>query len=199
MKIKTSRLSMIVGSLMLLLVFLVPIWKIRLEAPQFPEGINMYIWVNQITGDTESTLQNMNILNHYIGMQKIEPDSIPELQYFPYILIFMCILGVIIGLFADRKYFMAWVVLLLLLGLLGIYDFYMWEYNYGHNLNPMAPIKVPGMVYQPPLIGSKYLLNFKAISYPVTGTYILGVSSILAIFAFFKSKVKKGEKDEKAI
>lgn len=190
---------MIVGSLMLLLVFLVPIWKIRLEAPQFPEGINMYIWVNQITGDTESTLQNMNILNHYIGMQKIEPDSIPELQYFPYILIFMCILGVIIGLFADRKYFMAWVVLLLLLGLLGIYDFYMWEYNYGHNLNPMAPIKVPGMVYQPPLIGSKYLLNFKAISYPVTGTYILGVCAILAIFAFFKSKVKKGEKDEKAI
>ena len=78
---------------MLLLVFLFPLWSISLEAPQFPEGINMYIWVNQITGDTESTLQNMNILNHYIGMQKIEPDSIPELQYFPYIVVFMSVIN----------------------------------------------------------------------------------------------------------
>lgn len=70
MKNKSSRIVMIIGSLMLLLVFLFPLWSISLEAPQFPEGINMYIWVNQITGDTESTLQNMNILNHYIGMQK---------------------------------------------------------------------------------------------------------------------------------
>lgn len=197
MKFKFSNVAMIVGSLMLLLVFLVPMWKIRLEAPQFPEGIDMYIWVNKITGDTESTLQNMNILNHYIGMQKIEPDSIPELQYFPYIIIFMSILGVIFGLFGNRKFFMTWIILIIILGVLGIYDFYMWEYNYGHNLDPMAPIKVPGMVYQPPLIGSKYLLNFKAISYPALGAYFLGVAVILAFVAFLKDKKKIEEKNEK--
>ena len=70
MKNRKSRIIMIIGSLLLLLLFLFPLWSISLEAPQFPEGINMYIWVNQITGDTESTLQNVNILNHYIGMQK---------------------------------------------------------------------------------------------------------------------------------
>ena len=28
--------------------------------------------------------------------------------------------------------------------------FYLWEYDYGHNLNPNAAIVVPGMSYQPP-------------------------------------------------
>ena len=47
----------------------------------------------------------------------------------------------------------------------GFVDFYLWGYDYGHNLDTEhAIIKVPGMSYQPPLIGSKKLLNFKAIS-----------------------------------
>lgn len=199
MKNKSSKIVMIVGSLMLLLVFMFPLWSISLEAPQFPEGINMYIWVNQITGDTESTLQNMNILNHYIGMQKIEPDSIPELQFFPYVIIFMSFLGVIIGIFGNRKLFLTWAVIMIILGILGIYDFYMWEYDYGHNLDPMAPIKVPGMVYQPPLFGSEYLLNFRAISYPALGSIFLGGSILFSLVAFYISKEKKEVKHEEVI
>lgn len=38
------------------------------------------------------------------------------------------------------------------MGLIGFVDFYLWEYDYGHNLNPKAPIKIPGQSYQPPLI-----------------------------------------------
>ncbi len=88
---KRSKIIMIIASGMLMFLFLFPLWKISLEAPQFPEGITMYIWINQVSGNEEHTLQNVNILNHYIGMQKIEPDSIAELQYFPYIIVIMCI------------------------------------------------------------------------------------------------------------
>lgn len=198
MKNKSSRIVMIIGSLMLLLVFMFPLWSISLEAPQFPEGINMYIWVNQITGDTESTLQNMNILNHYIGMQKIEPDSIPELQYFPYIVVFMSVIGVLFGIVGNRKLFLTWTILMIILGVLGIYDFYLWEYDYGHNLDPHAPIKVPGMVYQPPLFGSEWLLNFRATSYPALGSLFMGGSVLFAGLAYFMSKEKKELKNEEA-
>ena len=198
MKNKSSRIVMIIGSLMLLLVFMFPLWSISLEAPQFPEGINMYIWVNQITGDTESTLQNMNILNHYIGMQKIEPDSIPELQYFPYIVVFMSVIGVLFGIVGNRKLFLTWTILMIILGVLGIYDFYLWEYDYGHNLDPHAPIKVPGMVYQPPLFGSEWLLNFRATSYPALGSLFMGGSVLFAGLAYFKKKKKKELKNEEA-
>ena len=57
--------------------------------------------------------------------------------------------------------------------LAGLADFYRWGYDYGHNLDPEAIIKIPGMSYQPPLIGTKQLLNFQATSWPASGGWIL--------------------------
>ena len=177
------KILFILASLSLLLLFTAPIWRITLEAPQYPDGVTLYIWINKLSGDTPGTLQNINILNHYIGMKYIEPDSIPELTYFPYIIIGMAAIGVALGLFANYRIWIGWMVLLAVLGALGIYDFYLWEYDYGHNLAPDAPIKIPGMSYQPPLIGSKMLLNFNAISYPHTGSIFLLVCFILGVTA----------------
>lgn len=176
---------MALASGLLLFLFLFPLWKITLEAPQFPDGIYMNIWINKITGSGEHILQNINILNHYIGMKKIEPDSIPELSWFPYVVIGMVILGVIIAILNKQWLFLGWSILLMILGALGIYDFYLWEYDYGHNLDPTAPIKIPGMVYQPPLFGRKDLLNFIAYSYPSWGALFIGLAIVLSSLAFF--------------
>ncbi|MBL0136621.1 MAG: nitrous oxide reductase accessory protein NosL [Chitinophagaceae bacterium] len=60
-----------------------------------------------------------------------------------------------------------------------------WEYNYGHNLDPTAPIQVPGMSYQPPLIGFKQLLNFGVYSIPDTGGWIFIAVAVLMLAAVF--------------
>ena len=186
------------AALLLIGVFFFPLWKITLFAPQYPDGINMYIWINQMTGDTAYTLQNVNILNHYIGMQKIEPESIPELQYFPYIVMGMIVLGLIAAWVKKPAAFWGWTVTLMILGALGIYDFYLWEYDYGHNLDPDAPIKIPGMVYQPPLIGSKMLLNFDASSWPNWGSLFLAMATIVGLTAaFLKQKQNNTAKSSK--
>ena len=182
------KILMVAAALLLLTLFVTPLWRITLGAPQYPDGITMYIWVNQITGDTPNTLQNINILNHYVGMKFIEPDSIPELQYFPYIITGMALLGFVFGLTGNRKLVITWVVAMVILGIFGIYDFYLWEYDYGHNLDPKAPIQVPGMAYQPPVFGSKMLLNFKADSYPYWGGLFLGISLMLASISAYISK-----------
>ncbi|MFQ5446765.1 MAG: hypothetical protein ACE5FF_07515 [Saprospiraceae bacterium] len=175
----------------LLMLFVFPLWRITLLAPQYPKGVTMYIWINQITGAEAATLQNINILNHYIGMKFIEPDAIPELQYFQYVILGMSLLGMIVAAIGKRSLWVAWLVLLFVLCAAGIYDFYLWEYDYGHNLNPEAPIKIPGMVYQPPLIGNKMLLNFLAKSWPSTGGIFVGLSFVLALVAIWlKNKVK---------
>lgn len=179
-----SRILMFIASMLMLLLFAFPIWNITLEAPQYPEGIKMYIWINKITGSDEFTLQNVNILNHYIGMKAITPESIPELTYFPYIIIGLTILGVVFAIIGKKILYLVWSLLLMVLGALGIYDFYLWEYDYGHNLNPTAQIKIPGMSYQPPLLGEKQLLNFLAKSYPDMGTYAMILASIIAFVAF---------------
>jgi copper chaperone NosL len=67
----------------------------------------------------------------------------------------------------------------------GLVDFWLWSYDYGHNLDPTAAIKVPGMSYQPPLIGSKQLLNFVATSWPALGGLAamvsVGIGSLVSI------------------
>ena len=136
-----SRYLLILSALVLLVVYFFPLWSISLQAPQYPDGIKMFIWVNQITGQDEGTIQNINILNHYIGMKFIEPDSIPELTYFPWVIGCLIGSGLLVALLKNSKLAFVWVVLLTLLSIAGLYDFYMWEYDYGHNLDPKAPIQ----------------------------------------------------------
>lgn len=180
-----SRLFMAVGLIGLCLVFLFPIWRITLEAPQFPDPLKMYIYIDKIGGNEEEgdILQNINILNHYVGMQYIKPDSIPELVYFPYIAYAMIFLGLIAILINRFWAYFSWGGIMAILSALGIYDFYLWMYDYGHNLDPKAPIKVPGQSYMPPLFGEQDLLNFYVTSYPQWGTVGMALSVLLAFFA----------------
>lgn len=179
------RILMLLAAAALVALFYMPLWRIALFAPQFPEGLHMDIWINKISGSSKHILQNINILNHYIGMQFIDENSIPELKYFPMVVLTMVALGVLAVLINRKWAFLGWAVLLTLLAGAAVVDFYLWLYDYGHNLDPHAPIQVPGMVYQPPLIGRKELLNFVAYSYPRGGTIFMTLSMILAYTAFF--------------
>ncbi len=185
------RILMFLTIPLTLSLFFFPLWQITLEAPQYPGGITMYIWINQITGDTEFTLQNINILNHYIGMKYIEPDSIPELKYFPIVIGGLAVLELIAVIIQRRWFYFGIGVLVFAMCLLGLYDFYLWEYDYGHNLDENAPIKIPGMVYQPPLIGSKMLLNFNAISLPAIGGYLFMLANLFGFLSFILYPLSK--------
>jgi copper chaperone NosL len=186
-----SKIIIAFASLLLILTFFFPIWYIDLEAPQYPEGIGLEIWLNKITGQKPHDLENINGLNHYIGMKVIVPDAIPELKIMPFIIIFLILFGLISGISGKRYMVYIWIVLFIVIAATGLYDFYLWEYDYGHNLNPHAAIKIPGMAYQPPLIGSKMLLNFNAISMPHIGFWILFAVVVLATVALLIDKKSK--------
>ena len=100
-------------------------------------------------------------------MKEIEPDSIAELKYMPYIIAVMSLLAFILAFLNKWKLNATWFVVFIILGTVGLVDFYLWEYDYGHNLDPDAAIKIEGMAYQPPFIGSKKILNFISHSYPL--------------------------------
>ena len=171
------------AALLLLLVYIFPLWSIDLNAPQYPEGIGLLIWVNKITGKNPNDLRNINGLNHYIGMKEINPDSIPELKIMPALIAVMSVLGLILAAAGRKKLFLAWIVLLILIMAVGLVDFYLWEYDYGHDLNPKAAIKIPGMSYQPPLLGSKQLLNMRTSSWPHIGGWAIVLSAIVGILS----------------
>ena len=126
-------------------------------------------------------------------MQFIKPDSIPELKYFPFVVYGMIFLGLISAMINNKWIYFSWFSIMIILGILGVYDFYLWMYDYGHNLDPNAPIKVPGMVYMPPLFGEKDLLNFYVKSYPHLGTVFLTLSILCSSIAFWVSRKKQSQ------
>lgn len=160
--------------------YFVPLWQILMWAPQYPEGLQMKIWIDNITGDVKI----ISALNHYIGMRHIEVSMFPEFKYMIYIVGFMIGFGILTAII-NRKFMLGvFAALILAGGIAALVDFYLWGYDYGHNLDPTAPIIVPGMSYQPPLIGTKQLLNFTAYSGPDTGGWIFVISGVIAIAAF---------------
>ena len=183
-----SRILLIICGIALIISIFVPLWAIYLEAPQYPEGLGMFLHANKITGDYEI----INGLNHYIGMKTIHQEDFWEFKILPYALGFFAVLCFIAAFLNKRKWLYILAALFVIFGIAFMVDFWLWEYDYGHNLDPNAAIVVPGMSYQPPLIGFKQLLNFGAYSYPDIGGWIMfGVAIILLILAFIEFKNSK--------
>lgn len=175
-----------IAALLLVVLYFVPLWQIALGAPQYPEGLGLKIWINTIAGVKPHDLNNINGLNHYIGMRPIEPDSIPELRFMPWILGGVILFGLVAAAVGRRGLLWGWLATLVGLAVAGLVDFWRWGYDYGHNLDEAtAIIKVPGMSYQPPVLGTKQLLNFTATSLPDLGAWIALLAFALGAVALW--------------
>jgi hypothetical protein len=184
---KKSNLLMLIVTLLLVPLFFLPMWNITLEAPQYPIPLGMNIHINKIVDANPFDVKNINLMNHYVGMKNI-PSHLKEFDVFPPVIIGMIILGLLIGWKGNWKWFLGWFLLLTILGIAGMYDFYLWEYDYGHTLNPKAIIKFTNpdgspLAYQPPLFGSKKILNFNAHSYPRSGALLMFLGMILVMMS----------------
>lgn len=192
---KKSQVFMLIGALLPLLLFVLPIWRITLEAPQYPIPLGMSIYVNDFADLHPHDIKNINLMNHYVGMKYI-PESIPEFKIFPWVIIGMSILGVLFAFLKKPNLFLVWFVVFAIFGVIGMYDFYLWEYNYGHELDPKAIMKFTNpdgtiMGFQPPVFGSKDILNFKAHSYPQWGALMLALGMLSAFIAYILGRKEK--------
>nr|WP_298930884.1 hypothetical protein [uncultured Allomuricauda sp.] len=207
---KKASILMIIGPLFLLGLYAFPLWNIMLGAPQYPEPLGMNIHIDGIRDANEFDLQNIDGLNHYIGMRKLpKPEEMWEFSTFPLVIGGMVFLGLVIGILGYFKkvgyqWFMGWFVLMSVLGVLGMYDFNAWMVDYGTNLDPNAIMKLANpdgtpMSYKPPLFGHAKMLNFDVTSLPSTGAWMMFTGMMLILTAFFLGwKTHKSKKTEKS-
>src|SRR5436305_10396769 len=126
------RFVIALGGVGLIASIYLPIWKIELAAPQYPEGLVMKIYASKLGGDVEI----VNGLNHYIGMRTLHAADFPEFTYLPYILGFFALLCMIVAVIGNRKLLVGLLSAYVLFAVLAMVDFWKWEYDYGHHLNP---------------------------------------------------------------
>jgi hypothetical protein len=185
---------MILGPLFLLGLYFLPLWNIMLGAPQYPEPLGMNIHINGIRGASEFDIQNIDGLNHYIGMRTLPKDEdMWEFSAFPIIVGVMIALGVLVGVMGyfkkvSFKWFFGWFLLMSVLGVLGMYDFNNWMVDYGTNLDPNAIMKLENqdgtpMTYKPPLFGHVKMLNFDVTSLPAPGAWMMFTGMMLTLVA----------------
>lgn len=177
-----SKILLLITGLLFAGALFVPMWQIQLQAPQYPEGLVLRLHANKIGGDVEI----INGLNHYIGMATLHTENFFEFTVLPYIFSAFGLVSILLIFVAKRKAILFFLISYVVFIALAAADFYRWNYEYGHNLDPNAAIKVPGMAYQPPLIGYKQLLNFGAYSIPDTGGWLLTVAGILLFLIVLK-------------
>ncbi|MCB6099385.1 hypothetical protein [Flavobacterium psychrophilum] len=183
-----SKGLLVLAGLLFIGSLFVPMWRIELNAPQYPEGLMLQLHANKIGGDVDI----INGLNHYIGMATLHTENFFEFKILPYIFGAFALISLILVFINNRKTVFAFLITFVLFVIFAGIDFYRWNYEYGHNLDPNAAIKVPGMAYQPPLIGYKQLLNFGAYSIPDIGGWMLAGAGVLLFVVVLKEfKFKK--------
>ncbi len=169
----TSRILLVAVALALLPSVFLPIWRIGLFAPQYPAGLEVVIYPHTVKGD----LQEVNILNHYIGMAEIQPDEFPEFMFVPFFILRFLGFAVLAALVARLPIAAIGYLDFVVFGGVMLYDFKNWLYEYGHNLSPAAPFKVEP--FTPGMLGTTQIANFTVTSYPSAGAILMFAAGAL--------------------
>ncbi|MCK5572156.1 MAG: hypothetical protein KAJ12_05325 [Bacteroidetes bacterium] len=187
-----SRVLVFLAFLALVPTFFAPLWHMTFLAQQYPEGLNLYIYShNLIGGDDGNDLTEINVLNHYIGMAELQEEDFTEFKWIPLIvglLVVLALRSVAIGTLSSVVDIG---VFFLYFALFSMWRFWYMLYNYGHNLDPKAAVKVEP--FMPPLFGTEMVGQFTVTSLPSTGSIFFFLFLVLltsAIYVTYRQQKK---------
>jgi copper chaperone NosL len=169
-----SRLVLALLAIPLILAFSQPLWRIEMNAPQYPKGLSMDIYAYKVeSGHGGKDLPEINNLNHYIGMKTIDRAELTDLDWLPFALGLLVILTLRCAAIGNVRALIDVVVLTSYISLFAMGRFVYKLYTYGHNLDPAAPFKVDP--FTPAIFGKKQIANFTTWSYPQWGSILMGL------------------------
>lgn len=182
-----SRLVLVLSAVVIAGAILVPLWRIWMIAPQYQDGLELTIYSHKLeAGNDGQDLDEINTLNHYIGMQPIREADFGEMQWIPFALGVFALLALRAAVFGRIRNVVDVGVLFLYFGAFSFYRFYYQLYTYAHNLDPKAPMNVEP--FMPAVIGKNQIANFTQYSYPLWGSALLGVFLLLLAAAIWLSR-----------
>jgi copper chaperone NosL len=176
------RLLLIVSAALLAVTLALPLWRLTMFAPQYPDGLRMDIYTQELKGDRNGQdIKEINLLNHYIGMRDLTTEEFTEFKWMPFAIGVLALIFLRAAVLGTMGALVDAAVMFVYFGAFSLWSFGHKLYLYGHNLAPTAAVRVPG--FTPPMFGYKQIANFEVYSYPQAGSYVLATASVLLLAA----------------
>ena len=178
-----ARLMLLAAAALLVVTYFFPLWNLTMFAPQYPDGLRLDIYSYKLQGGNDNQdVKEINVLNHYIGMKDLVTEDFTEFKWLPFVIGIFGLLFLRAAVLGKASHLVDVFVLYLYFGLFALWSFAYKMYQYGHQLDPKAAVRVPP--FMPPLFGFKKLANFEVYSYPQLGSYALGAVAAVLLLAF---------------
>ena len=180
-----SRVALGLLIVPLVLTFTQPLWRISMIAPQYPTGLSLDIYTHKVEGGRQGAdVNEINTLNHYIGMAHIDRAALSDLDWLPFAFGALIILTLRAAAIGNVSSLVDLTVIGVYFSLfsLGRFGYRLWVM--GHNLDPRAPVTLPG--FMPPVFGTKQIANFTVTSLPrlATGFATLFIAGLVVLLAW---------------
>jgi len=165
------------AAVLVVLAWRLPVWEARLTAPQYPQGLSLTASATGVTGD----IDEVNELNHYVGMQAFETSDAPEMALWtPTIVLALIAVALAVALPRHLVGRLAKIALWAIpIG--ALLDVQYRLYQYGHGVQHDAPIRLDP--FTPLVVGPTKVLNFTTWAYPGLAIWCLFGAAFLVTFA----------------
>ena len=177
-----SRVLLVIAAVLLCMTYLFPLWNMTMFAPQYPQGLRLDIYGYKLVGGNEGQdAKEINLLNHYIGMQELTKENFTEFKWIPFVVGAMALLCLRAAFIGKNSYLVDVVVLYGYFAAFSLWSFAYKLYSYGHDLAPTAPVKVDP--FMPPMFGYQKIANFEIYSYPAAASYTMAAAMLVMLVA----------------
>jgi hypothetical protein len=178
-----SAILLMAAAVMLVVSIFLPYWRMRLNAPQYPKGLFVTVFVTHMTGD----VREIDGLNHYIGMAPLGDAAQIERSLAPFAL------GVIILMIVSLAFIHSrWAFILALPALtfpfVFLADMWVWLWYYGNNLDPTAALSSSVKSFTPTILGTGHVGQFSTTAWLMPGWYLALLAVVLTSIALWMQR-----------
>ena len=171
---RLSTALLIAAAAILAISTFLPYWRIRLNAPQYPNGLFVIVYVNHMEGD----VREVDGLNHYIGMAPLEEAANIERSLAPIAMVAIALMIISVA-FIHSKWLAVLAIPAMLFPFIFLADMWVWLWYYGNHLDPTAALSSSIDPFTPAILGTGVVGQFSTTAVLQIGWYLALLASIL--------------------
>jgi len=174
-----SAVLMLAALLLMISIFL-PYWSMTMQAPQYPKGLTVKVYVNHLQGD----VREIDALNHYLGMPPLDEGGRLERSISVVAIVVMGLL-VMAAVFVGNQWAGVLALPSLFFPLIFLGDLWLILYRYGHSIDPQSPLGSAIQPFTPPLFGEGRVGQFSTVARPELGLFLALAAVVVVLIGLW--------------